>query len=692
MHLSPLGKPTANTKNFYIREDLQAIKPAFESMTFERYDTSRSEVTFFIEQSELTRIGEVTIQNLLTKLKDRMFNSTPNGLYNPAQGFFRNEVELFGEPPDVDGNDSVYVLLLDIQDTYDPEAGGNYVAGYFDPLDQLDPDEDPDQASKNEADILYIDTDPGLSQDFEQTITTAAHELQHLLHFGADPSEDIWVNEGMSEVTAHLFGLQARSFSNFLSNPTRTLTHFDYEAEDVIADYAKVGLWTLYLYAQYGAGLLQQIVQTGGPGGQGVSGLDRAFSQAGNVFLTFDQVFTNWLIANVGHTYLPEGAPEYHYGEFNIPSVEPALTISQFPTIDRGSVIKNYAGSYVRLYDGMISDAVISPPLSNGEDPLLDMNAALLLSDGNEYDIVMKNNVSGTGPDFSKYTRYDNAWMILFNQQEPAETLSGNYTLSIFGSGGQVVETLDYSSGETVNTYLPLEGGTAATVFDLPNLNTQVLQAEVKLFNNKPVSFKLRESLGGVVLDSVRLGKPSQGWISWQPEPVGEGLTQLSLQVTSDSNGVAADSLIPEMNKSFYRQSGDNTEFSQLFVRYPTSRTVEANWKMRLQIAYPDTGSQIKDSYAWRHNPWIMSSEKHGNTISLILVFQDPGDVRVDVFNILGRHVKRIYDSPVTEPNRPFSVLWNGTNKYSKRVSSGMYLFRVQKGMQQEVRKLTIIW
>ncbi len=690
VHIPLLEKPAETDLVFNIRKDLKADDPEFEGKAFVPFDSLYTEAIFFVGRDELEDLGTEKVQNLIEELKTRMFESTPNGLYNQEQGFYYNEIELFGEPPgDVRNQGKVYILLLDIQDTYDPETGGNYIAGYFDPLDQIPKGEG---GSDNHANILYIDTDPGLSQDFEQTITTAAHELQHLLHYGADPQEEIWVNEGMSEVTAHLFGLRARSFSHFLSNPTRTLTHFDYEAEDVINDYAKVGLWTFYLYVQYGEDLLRTVVQTGGEDGQGVSGLERAFFESENIFVSFDEVFTNWVIANAGHNYLPEGVPEYHYGDFSVPSAEPALTISQFPAIDKSSVIKNYAASYVRLYDGMISDAEINPPLLNSGDTPLYMNAVLLLSDGSEYDIVSKNNVNGDGPDFSRYTLYDNAWMILYAPQDPSGTISGNYTLSLFGSGGQVVETLDYSSGETVNTYLLLNEGTAATVFDLPNLNTQILQAEVNLSNNAPVTLSLRDSLRGVLLDSIRLRNPTPGWNTWQPQQVGQGFTNVSVQVQSDRNAVAFDSLTAGTGNSFYRFK-DETEFRQLSrLTLKGGGTLDANWKMRLQIAYPDTGTHIRDSYAWRHNPWIMSSEKHGNTISLILVFQEPGDVLVDVLNILGQQVKRIYDRPVLEPNRPFSVQWNGTNKHGMRVSSGMYLFVVRKGNRQEVRKLTIIW
>ena len=684
-YLAPLGKPTETTHPFRVRTNVQSTDVNFETKTFVKYDSSRTEVTFFVEQDELTRIGDTQLRDLLVSLKARMFTSTPGGAYHPEQGFYTNEIELFGPPPDVDGNGKVYILLMDIQDNYTPDSGGSYVAGYFDPLDQFT---EGTGGSDNHADILYIDTNPGLSKNFAQTISTAAHELQHLIHYGDDPAEATWINEGMSEVTAHLFGLRARSFSYFLSNPTRTLPYFPAtDAEDVVDDYAKVGLWTLYLYTQYGDQLLSRIVQDSTQ--HGLSGLDYIFTHSGLVNKSFNQVFTDWVIANVGVNYLPQSAPGYRYGNFSLPAVNPALLISRYPAINQGANLKNYAASYVRLIGGEGVSAQMYPPSS------LSMNAVLLLSDGASFDVVARNDVAGNDLDFSLYNQYHNAWLILTNTQpipSSREPLSDSYTLSVFGVGGRIVETLDYSSDQTSNFYISLGGGTAATVFEPLPPETEILSAGVNLYGTDPVTFLLKNSLSGSTIDSIDVASPVQGWNSWSLDSLGGSFNSLSLLVRTDSNAVGYDSVTAATGNSYFKPVG-HSEFGLLDdFRLGSGITLNGNWDMRLQISYPDTQSIPTGGIAARYNPWIMSSEQQGGTVALVLRIQEPGKVRVDVFNILGRHVRNLYDGNVPAPGQPFPVLWNGTNKYGTRVSSGLYFFTVRHGSTQEVRKQTLIW
>jgi len=51
-----------------------------------------------------------------------------------------------------------------------------------------------------------------------------AHELQHLVHWHADPSEDSWVNEGLSQVSAEEVGGGHDWLSTFLATPDTQLT------------------------------------------------------------------------------------------------------------------------------------------------------------------------------------------------------------------------------------------------------------------------------------------------------------------------------------------------------------------------------------------------------------------------------------------------------------------------------------
>jgi hypothetical protein len=117
--------------------------------------------------------------------------------------------DTFGTIMDVDENGKVIFLLLDI---LDGSTGGGYIAGYFYSLDMVKKSEDPKVQAyySNEADMLYIDTRPGL-QSMSSLYSTMAHELQHLINYsntaakdGREP--DVWINEGLSTAAEFIYG------------------------------------------------------------------------------------------------------------------------------------------------------------------------------------------------------------------------------------------------------------------------------------------------------------------------------------------------------------------------------------------------------------------------------------------------------------------------------------------------------
>ncbi|GAB4373025.1 MAG: hypothetical protein Kow009_09020 [Spirochaetales bacterium] len=123
--------------------------------------------------------------------------------------------QYFGEPYDVDGNGKVILLLLDIQDGYS-DGSSEYVAGYFD-YSHL-------YATRtfrlsNEADMIFLDTYPGLrtaqgeidTEAKEDLKLTMAHEFQHLVDYSEKVIRqkmspmDTWINEGLSAAAEYLY-------------------------------------------------------------------------------------------------------------------------------------------------------------------------------------------------------------------------------------------------------------------------------------------------------------------------------------------------------------------------------------------------------------------------------------------------------------------------------------------------------
>ncbi|MGI9256268.1 MAG: hypothetical protein ACR2PY_04985, partial [Salinispira sp.] len=115
---------------------------------------------------------------------------------------------------DLDNNGKIILLLFDIDDGYEQsdDEDDSYIAGYFNPNDLLLLNTNTD--SSNYGEILYLDTDPGLTMgNFHSTIySTIVHELQHMIHFSSRlaakptlPLQETWILEGSAVLTEHLY-------------------------------------------------------------------------------------------------------------------------------------------------------------------------------------------------------------------------------------------------------------------------------------------------------------------------------------------------------------------------------------------------------------------------------------------------------------------------------------------------------
>ena len=76
------------------------------------------------------------------------------------------------------------------------------VAGYYSSSDEY-----PESISpfSNQREIIYLNTSV-LPMGSSSYLEVLAHELQHAIHWASDPTEDTWINEGLSELATSLAG------------------------------------------------------------------------------------------------------------------------------------------------------------------------------------------------------------------------------------------------------------------------------------------------------------------------------------------------------------------------------------------------------------------------------------------------------------------------------------------------------
>ena len=144
----------------------------------------------------------------------------------------------------------------------------------------------------NEREMIVMDGDwlrPGSREYF----SALAHEFQHAVHWNLDLSEDVWVNEGMSEVATEIAGYEASFIDIFLLQPESQLNFWPEEPRDTLSHYGGATLFVEYLAEHYGGD--EALGELAREPLDGVNGVERYLSKYG---VSFVDVFADWAVAN----------------------------------------------------------------------------------------------------------------------------------------------------------------------------------------------------------------------------------------------------------------------------------------------------------------------------------------------------------------------------------------------------------
>ena len=304
----------------------------------------------FVEDSEWLRtVNEDTVRSMRRAFDD----TTPADL---NRGIYEIETELFGAPPDIDGDKRIYLLLLDIRDK--GTRGSGFIAGFFSPINQhrgvLRHPEIGIPVRSNELDMLYLDTNPQ-NAGSEKAFGVLAHEFQHLIHWRHDPDEAIWVNEGCAEYAMFVCGYQvAGHISSFQQNPGISLVDWPQGTHSQLAHYGAVYLWMLYLHEHYGGP--QTITAIVNERADGISGINNALRSRG-VEVTFPVIYADWKVANyLDDNDFADGRYGYQNEQLRLPHRREHRS---YPVSIKNNALAGYASDYIPFYpntkDGSLS-------------------------------------------------------------------------------------------------------------------------------------------------------------------------------------------------------------------------------------------------------------------------------------------------------------------------------------------------
>ena len=147
----------------------------------------------------------------------------------------------------------------------------------------------------NQREIVYINTSAYAvgSSGYNRTL---AHELQHAIHWNGDPSEETWMNEGLSELAVTVAGYGQDSVRRFLRAGPTSLINWPLTPDRAGVHYGASSLFMHYLYEHYAtpSGLRPLLEEPE----DGIDGID-SYLAASGFGVTFREVFGDWVVANL---------------------------------------------------------------------------------------------------------------------------------------------------------------------------------------------------------------------------------------------------------------------------------------------------------------------------------------------------------------------------------------------------------
>lgn len=295
-----------------------------------------------IQIVDLTRNRPFTVQaELRYKTPNAYFwfdekNGTPIEDVEKAALNFENVIlpsvrRYFGDfsNPGIDGDPHLYIVHANIPG----------VAGYFSGLDSY-----PKAVNKlsNQHEMIYMNVGH-LRVGSNEYLNTLAHELQHAVEFAGNPYAEIWVNEGLSELSSDLAGYPPVLVQSFLMNGDIQLNTWADEPSRTPPHYGAAFLFMKYMFGRYGGyDGVRELFKIQKPGIYQVEEYLRKFD------VSFDEVFADWVVTNIANS----GADgRYGYQGFT-QRVRGGITNVGAPDERTDQRVSQYAARYYKIKPG----------------------------------------------------------------------------------------------------------------------------------------------------------------------------------------------------------------------------------------------------------------------------------------------------------------------------------------------------
>ena len=298
---------------------------SWASREFELRDTTR----LYDAWVEVQNLAQVTAAELQA-VRHHLTISTPSASIDPSRGIIANNMDVFGDSPDVDGDGVIDLLFYDIDN--------NNVGGFVHPGDLTE------SQGGNGRDVLHLD----VYQSASYLPRLIAHEFVHLIHFNYQLDVETFISEGLAEYGMVVNGYTQDAFG-YLAYPTEhkrgLFSWRGIDGENVGRDYDRGRLFFSYVAERlgpYGNGEILRSERKGAPG------VDSVMVQPGvrlseviADFHTANWVFDTSVGERFGYTR-PFSTPPAPIPDFTVDTVgssfTPEANPEDRPTLQGGAV------------------------------------------------------------------------------------------------------------------------------------------------------------------------------------------------------------------------------------------------------------------------------------------------------------------------------------------------------------------
>jgi len=267
----------SNTADFYVESDYDLSgRDKIETQLIK----TTNQIYFYVDKDWYNGFSQKT------ELDSKIYNLSSNFEYK-IYPILTNLLG-FEDNPGVDNDSRIIVVLEPLKKDY-----GGYVRTGDHSLKE-------NFSLSNQGQIIYLNANLIIQSSLDFLSYELAHEFTHLIVFKQKPEVETWFQELMAEITPVILNYDNQNIvlkkraQSFLYSTEVNLRDWKNSEKD----YGKIKLFGLYLKEQFGNDLLVRAVKY--PSNDGVESFTGVLKQL-NTQNNFDDIFLNWLIANIAN-------------------------------------------------------------------------------------------------------------------------------------------------------------------------------------------------------------------------------------------------------------------------------------------------------------------------------------------------------------------------------------------------------